>query len=136
VNATDLAGLARPAGGALFGQDGPRNILDWLIAFDENPDPAAFTGQDATISGFVYRDARFGQDTFLVGRFTVSCCVADASPVGLVVRWPETESLPDNQWVEVSGRFEPGFFDGQPTPILIVTSLERIDPPRQPYLYL
>jgi putative membrane protein len=133
---TDLSRLARPAGGALFGQGGTPNILDWLVAFDENPDPAAFTGQEATISGFVYRDERFEGDTFLVGRFTVSCCVADASPVGLVARWADAESLPANQWVEVSGHFEPGLFDGRPTPILVITSLERIAPPRQPYLYL
>jgi putative membrane protein len=136
VNATNLTSPSRPAGGALFGGDGEKNILDWLIAFQESSDVATFAGQEAHISGFVYRDERFAGDTFLVGRFTVSCCVADASPVGLVVRWPEAASLADNQWVDVRGHFEPGLFDGEATPILVVDTLERIDPPRQPYLYL
>jgi putative membrane protein len=62
--------------------------------------------------------------------------VADANPVGLIVRWPEAETLADDQWVEVTGRFEAGSFDGEPTPILVIETLTPTDPPAQPYLYL
>lgn len=137
LNMTNLAALASPQNGSpVFGTAGEKNILDWLYAFQQNPDPAVFTGQEAHIIGFVYRDERFVEDTFLVGRFVVSCCVADANPVGLVVRWPDAPTVADNQWVEVSGRFEAGSFDGQPTPILVVENLTLTDPPTQPYLYL
>lgn len=114
---------------------GEKNILDWLAEFRQEPDPAAHTGKEATIIGFVYRDERYSADTFMVGRFIVSCCVADAAPVGLVVRWPEANSLPTDQWIEVKGHFEPGNFNGFEMPFLIADSIETIDPPIQPYLY-
>jgi uncharacterized repeat protein (TIGR03943 family) len=103
--------ISRPAG--------EKNVLDWVIDFHLKQDPAAFTDQGAKVIGFVYRDDRFGTDEFMVSRFVISCCAADAAPLGLVVRWPKTASLTNDQWVEVSGRFQPGEFDGEKTPILV-----------------
>jgi putative membrane protein len=114
---------------------GEKNILDWLIAFQNTPDPAAFTNQSAHLIGFVYRDDRFSDDTFMISRFVVSCCVADATAIGLIVRSPQAASLPGDQWVEVSGHFEPGEFSGKPTPILVTEAITRTTPPNQPYLY-
>jgi putative membrane protein len=114
---------------------GEKNILDWLIAFQNTPDPAAFTNQPAHLIGFVYRDDRFNSDSFMLSRFVVSCCVADATAIGLIVRSPLAASLPGDQWVEVSGHFEPGQFSGKPTPILITEAITRTTAPNQPYLY-
>jgi uncharacterized repeat protein (TIGR03943 family) len=114
---------------------GEKNILDWLIAFQNTPDPAAFAHQPAHLIGFVYRDDRFNSENFMLSRFVVSCCVADATAVGLIVRSPQAASLPGDQWVEVSGHFEPGEFSSKPTPILITDAITRTTPPNQPYLY-
>ncbi|MEW5957541.1 MAG: TIGR03943 family protein [Chloroflexota bacterium] len=112
-----------------------KNILDWLIEFRSINDPAAFTGQQARLIGFVYRDEQFAADEFMVSRFVISCCAADAVPLGLVVRWPETASLTADQWVEVNGRFEPGQFGDEALPILIAESITPAQTPDQPYLY-
>jgi uncharacterized repeat protein (TIGR03943 family) len=114
---------------------GDKNILDWLIAFQRTPDPQAFAGQTARLIGFVYRDERFESDAFMLSRFVVSCCVADASAVGVIVRSPQAEALPADQWVEVSGHFEPGQFANRPTPILIADVITKTTQPNQPYLY-
>jgi uncharacterized repeat protein (TIGR03943 family) len=114
---------------------GEKNILDWLIAFQSTPDPATFTHQPAHLIGFVYRDDRFSSDSFMLSRFVVSCCVADATAIGLIVRSPQAASLPGDQWVEVSGHFELGEFSGKPAPILITDAITRTTPPNQPYLY-
>jgi putative membrane protein len=114
---------------------GEKNILDWLADFQHTPDPAAFAGQEARIIGFVYRDERFDADTFMVGRFIVSCCVADASPVGLIVQWPASAELPTDQWVEVTGHFQAGRFAGGPMPILVAEQVSKTESPAQPYLY-
>lgn len=114
---------------------GERNIIDWLVAFQQTDDLASFNGQEANVVGFVYRDGRFADDSFMVGRFIVSCCVADANPVGLIVQWPDAPDLADDQWVQVNGRFQIGTFDGQQMPILIIDTIEQIEPPAQPYLY-
>jgi uncharacterized repeat protein (TIGR03943 family) len=112
-----------------------KNVLDWLIDFRLSKDPAAFNDQEAKVIGFVYRDDRFGEDKFMVSRFVISCCAADAAPLGLVAQWPETGSLANDTWVEVKGRFQAGEFDGEPTPILVAETVTPTDAPAQPYLY-
>ena len=114
---------------------GERNILDWLNAFEDTQDLDAHVGQEARVVGFVYRDDRFGPDSFLVARYTVSCCVADAAPIGLVVRTEEAESLESDSWVEVSGHFTRGDFNGSEIPVLSADSVRSTSQPEQPYLY-
>jgi len=132
-----LSSVAPPDAGSVMGLvAGEKNILDWLNAFQRQGDPAVFNGQAAHVIGFVYRDGRFAQDTFMVARFTVSCCVADAAPVGLIVQWPEAANLPTDQWVEVTGHFAVGSFNGEHLPILVADEITPTEPPAQPYLYL
>jgi uncharacterized repeat protein (TIGR03943 family) len=113
-----------------------RNILDWWRTFQATTDYSGLTGQEAEIVGFVYRNPeRYGEGHFLATRFVVSCCVADAAVVGLVVRWPETAALQDDQWVEVSGAFEPSQLEGWKAPVLVADSVTHVETPNQPYLY-
>ena len=112
-----------------------RNILDWLRAFNAASDPSLWNSEGATVIGFVYRDDSFAVGQFMVSRFVVSCCVADATVVGLIVRWPDSLDLPLDGWVEVRGAFEAGQFKGEPSPILIADSVKPISPLDQPYLY-
>jgi uncharacterized repeat protein (TIGR03943 family) len=113
-----------------------KNILDWLAAFAQNPDPQAFVGQEAHVVGFVYRDERFEAETsFMVTRFAITCCVADATAVGLLVRWPQAEELAIDTWVEVQGRFAVEVFQGQSLPVLVAERVVPVEPPAQPYLY-
>lgn len=110
-----------------------RNVLDWIRMFNASDDLSVFNGQEADITGFVYRDTTFNENQFLAARFTISCCVADAVAVGLPVEW--SESIPADTWVRVLGRFELGEFRGEPKPILRPTSLEIVSQPEHPYLY-
>lgn len=136
VRVESLTSVAPPQGGAVLArQGGDKNILDWLMDFRQQPDPAAFADQEAKLIGFVYRDERFGADTFMVSRFVMSCCAADAAPLGLMVQWPESADLALDQWVEVKGRFQPGEFDGEPMPILVAEAVAPTEVPEQPYLY-
>lgn len=132
-----LVSAQTPGGSQLstLNAGGVRNIVDWLYAFQRAAEPAEFNGEEASVIGFVYRDDRFTAGTFMVSRFTVSCCVADAAPVGLIVAWPEAEALADDAWVEVNGRFEAREFNGRVIPVLIAETIESTTPPNQPYLY-
>jgi putative membrane protein len=112
-----------------------RNILDWLRAFSAADDPGTFSGQNARVVGFVFRDESYGVDQFMVSRFVLSCCVADATVLGLIVSWPDSSSLSNDAWVEVEGTFQTGQFDGKSTPILVADRVTHTDAPRQPYLY-
>jgi uncharacterized repeat protein (TIGR03943 family) len=121
-----------------------RNILDWIRALNYSPNPAAlngqppiepFGGQPANVIGFVYQDSRLGDDEFLVGRFTLNCCVADALAIGMVVKWPEARTLPANSWVRVTGPVDAVELAGQRIPRITAESVETVPEPSQPYLY-
>lgn len=113
-----------------------RNILDWLQTFAGAQDPAHdLAGQSAKVTGFVFRDKRFGPDQFMIARYVVTCCVADATVAGIVVRSPQAASLAADQWVEVSGVFEPGKLGTEDLPILSASAVAEAEVPSQPYLY-
>jgi len=113
-----------------------RNVLDWVRAFNGSGNVDEFNGQQADLVGFVYRDIRF-KDTnqFMVARFTISCCVADASAIGVIVQSPQSAALPQDSWVRVKGTFQSQDFGGQRAPILVAESVQPTDQPEHPYLY-
>lgn len=137
INTSMLASAQAPGGSqlAVIPTAGERNILDWLYLFRDMGNAAAFNGEPVHVIGFVYRDDRFAADEFMVSRFTVSCCVADAAPIGLIVRWPEAPELAADEWVEVSGTLQAGTFSGEKIPLLIADQVVITEPPTQPYLY-
>ncbi|WP_420643818.1 TIGR03943 family putative permease subunit [Candidatus Leptofilum sp.] len=136
-NDVSLVSANAPEGSELsvIANAGERNILDWLYLFQRSPEPTAFDGQEAHVVGFVYRDDRFAETQFMVSRFTVSCCVADAAPIGLIVEWPDTAVLAPDSWVEVSGTVQARTFNGVQMPVLVAESITPTETPSQPYLY-
>jgi putative membrane protein len=112
-----------------------RTILDWLRAFDQADDPSAFAGEPADVTGFVYQDARAGEEHFMVARFTLTCCVADASAIAMLVDWTGASALAANSWVRVRGPVRVASFEGRPMPLVKAETVEAISPPDQPYLY-
>lgn len=112
-----------------------RNVLDWARLFADNSLPATFDGEQASVIGFVYQEPDFAEDHFMVARFTMSCCVADASPIGIPVHWADAETLDQGVWVRINGIFEAGDFRDELTPILQAESVELVEQPEHPYLY-
>jgi uncharacterized repeat protein (TIGR03943 family) len=112
-----------------------RNILDWIRAFNYSEDPTEYRGQDASVVGFVYHDPRLPENQFMVGRVAVSCCVADAFAIGMVVEWPDAAVMADNSWVHVEGAVDVTYVDGWALPLIKAEQVNRTDPPPQPYIY-
>ncbi|NJM41676.1 MAG: TIGR03943 family protein [Anaerolineae bacterium] len=116
-------------------QNGPKSILDWLRDFSRTEDLAKFNGQQADVIGFVYRDPRSNENEFWVSRFAVSCCVADATALGLLVQTSEANTLKTDSWVRVTGKLQLGEFAGEKMPMLVAEKIEPAQQPNQPYLY-
>ena len=112
-----------------------RTVLDWVRAFNYASDPADYAGQAADVIGFVYHGAGLPEGQFLVSRFAVTCCAADATAVGLIVAWPEAAGLADNGWVRVRGSMAVGTLGGRPTPLIQAEQVAGVAEPDQPYLY-
>jgi uncharacterized repeat protein (TIGR03943 family) len=86
------AGGARRRGLSLALPPAQRTVLDWIRLYGADR-PARAHGQPADVTGFVYHDPRLQPGQFMVGRFTIACCVADAMALGMVVDWPESAEL-------------------------------------------
>lgn len=112
-----------------------RTVLDWAQAISATSDPSALDGQQADAIGFVYRDPRFGRNQFMLTRFAITCCVADALAIGVVVQSEKSPQLQADSWVHVKGPFKSGQLDGQSMPVLMAVEVSPIQPPDQPYLY-
>lgn len=111
-----------------------RNVLDWVRAFNFSNDPEAYTNQSAEVVGFIYQDARLPTGQFLVGRFAVTHCVAEAVAIGMIVEWPG-EIPATNTWVRVSGFIKVATLNEKPIPLVKAASVQIVDEPSRPYLF-
>ncbi|HPH98535.1 MAG TPA: TIGR03943 family protein [Anaerolineaceae bacterium] len=112
-----------------------RNVLDWVKIFNYEEDVSSHTGETAEVIGFVYHDSRLLSGQFMVGRFAVTCCAADAFAIGMAVNWPDSQNLQDDTWVKVKGNVDLLVIDGQRIPLIHAESVTQVDVPEQPYLY-
>lgn len=112
-----------------------RNILDWLRSFNESADYTAFNDQPVNLIGFVYREPDFPDNQFMVARFTMSCCVADASALGLPVAYTGPTGLESGTWIQVTGKMQVGKFGEDLMPIIQPDDIITIEQPEHPYLY-
>lgn len=118
-----------------------RSILEWLWAFDAAEDKAIFEGQPVNLEGFVIIDESLPEGQFLITRFVITCCVADATPIGLAVDPGDTDTLiPDTQagsdgWVRVIGTMHITRRQNDPAMLILASQIVPIDRPEQPYLY-
>ena len=112
-----------------------RNILDWIRLFSSTDESGTYLGQQANVIGFVYHDPRLKDGQFLVSRFAIVCCTADAFAIGMVVDWPKSTSLPNDQWVDVKGPVQSIQLDGQVLPLIQAKSIAAVQVPDQPYLF-
>jgi uncharacterized repeat protein (TIGR03943 family) len=98
--------------------------------------PEVFVGKTITVKGGVYRDQNVPASYFLMFRFYIFCCAADAIPVWIVVESPESSRLETETWVEVTGRFSLEMINNNKVPLLVADALEEIEPPPPELRYL
>lgn len=96
---------------------------------------ANFVGRDVHLKGFVYRPTGLKSSQFMVVRFEISCCAADAVPSGLIVDWPDHSRYKNDTWVEVYGKLQQGNYEGVAVPLLKATAVSAIEPLPNPYVY-
>ena len=116
-----------------------KTILDWLRDYGQSgSDASGLVGKPADIVGFVYRDKRNGSDEFWVARYTVSCCVADASGIGMIVHSQQSMALEEGTWVRVRGFIAAANTAGEEEPhlpMIEATSVTVVSQPDDPYLF-
>ena len=111
------------------------SILDWVQVFNKVQDPRIFNGEAASVVGLVDHPRGVGQNSFYVFQFALTNSVADLQPVGVQVDWPQSASLPENQWVQVAGVIVSPDLSHPATPRIQAQSVRLMPDPDVPYLF-
>ena len=110
-------------------------LQDWAGTLAADPNPRDYAGKQVDITGIVLRNpATMPPGHIMVMRYQVTCCIADARPVGLIVRDTSHGALKDNQWVRVTGTMSSVGYQGQK---IVVVEPKRFVPTKggNPYMY-
>lgn len=111
-----------------------KTFLDGLTILDLYMDE--FNQHKLETYGFVYRDPSFSKDQFVVARFSVSCCTADATVAGILVTNKNAKKYPDDSWVKVKGTMHKVPFKGVDMLELEADEVTPVKAPKDPYVYL
>jgi len=96
-----------------------------------NKEPEKIDGLQISVEGFAYHDKNQPSGSFMLIRFLITCCAADATPLGVEVRPEETVTFPKDTWVRVQGtaRIE------NSKPVITQAHITQEQKPSNVYLY-
>ncbi len=94
-----------------------------------------FIGKKIEVNGFVYREKGFKDNQFVVARFGIFCCAADASVYGLLSTLENASALKKDTWVHIKGIIQKTTYNGEDVPYIQVQQIESIHQPDNPYVY-
>jgi uncharacterized repeat protein (TIGR03943 family) len=111
------------------------SMEDWVGALSADPNPADYKGKPVVVTGMVLHDpASTPRGYIMVIRYLVTCCIADARPVGLIVKDTSHGALADNQWITVSGTMGQATDAGQKIAVVVPRTVTRVKA-GNPYIY-
>ncbi|MBU4173599.1 MAG: TIGR03943 family protein [Actinobacteria bacterium] len=121
---------------AAGGETAGWNFEDWFYAVAGDPEPENYEGEKANIEGAVMSVPEVPDDCFILNRYLILCCAADAVPVGFPVRVKEGLRIPpDDTWVRVSGTMTADEIGGRRMVVLEADTVEEVEAPDDPYIY-
>ncbi|MGA9379651.1 MAG: TIGR03943 family protein [Phormidium sp.] len=113
-----------------------RTLIDWVRTLNVYPEPDAYSGQKVKVAGFVIHSPQLPDNYLLISRFIITCCAADAYPVGLPVKLTSSRSTfaPD-AWLNIEGEMITETLSGKRQLVINANSLTPIPEPKNPYDY-
>lgn len=94
-----------------------------------------FIGKKIELDGFVYRQDNMKENQFVVGRFAIQCCSADASPFGVMVEYDRAKVLATDSWIHATGTIQKVTFNDTEIMALKLEKFEKIEEPKTKYVY-
>lgn len=87
-----------------------------------------------TVGRYMSQAPGVPDDKFVIFRFVMVCCVADAQPVAVLVKGPRNPNLKEESWLEVEGILEKATVQGNPAAVINATRIRTTGEPANPYL--
>ena len=115
----------------------PLQVIDMLYAIQMPSYREEFEGKEVEMVGqFVPMTTGTPKgDRFQVIRMFITCCAADAKPMGVTVHGDTLPHVSEMQWVRVTGKPTFPMEGGKRTPILEATKIEPCEAPSDPFVY-
>ncbi len=111
-----------------------RTLVEWVRTLNVYPEPDTHTGQKAKVRGFVMHPPDMGKEYLLLSQFVITCCAADAYPIGLPVKLKDSrDQYSPDTWLEVEGKIITADFAGKRHVTIDPTSIKKIEQPKNPY---
>ena len=140
---TDVVAVTRsqPEAFRVSSKPEDKTIVDWVRTLNVYPEPDEYQGQAVDVSGFMIHPPDLSENYVLISRFILTCCAADAYPVGLPVQLDsetfegDRANYPADQWFRVKGTMGTEEINGDRRLTILPTSIESIEEPRNPYDY-
>lgn len=113
-----------------------RTLIDWVRTLKVYPEPDKYSGQKAKVTGFAIHSPDMGDEYLFLARFVLTCCAADAYPIGLPVKVEGSrQQYPPDTWLEVEGNMITQDIAGKRQLTIAAKSIKKIDRPKNPYSY-
>lgn len=98
-------------------------------------------GQEVELAGFIYEEEDFEPNQFVIGRYVITCCAADAEIYGILCKDMSVFDHKVNSWVKIKGTVEKtaymSSYDNKEIEMaqIVIDEIESIVSPEDPYIY-
>jgi putative membrane protein len=125
------ARIARAAPTNNSGLDLPENtsLLNLVM------DPDSYEGKRVITIGMVYWDDNLPEKLFLCYQLLMSCCAADARPIGVLVEYDMLKTLNKGDWVTVEGVLGSANIKDKKVIRISAEKVVSTEPPKDQYLF-
>ncbi|WP_019553402.1 TIGR03943 family putative permease subunit [Propionispira raffinosivorans] len=96
--------------------------------------PADYVGKNVEITGFAYIDPTTQRVS--IARYVISCCIVDASAVGLAIDSDDKNNIVAGHWYEIQGTIHTLVCKKDASPVLKVTWSNEIKKPLFTYIFV
>lgn len=138
VGVTDLLSSTRSQPKSFRSLKNPeqRTLIDWMRTLNVYPEPDEYAGDRVNVTGFVIHPEELPEGYFIISRFVITCCAADAYPIGLPVKLPpNSPDYPPDSWLSVQGEMIAETLARQRKLVIQADKIETIPEPKNPYDY-
>lgn len=99
--------------------------------------PQDLIGVEVTALGFLYQPAwlELPKEQFILGRYVITCCAADALVGGFLIFFPEEFTAVEFDWVQIRGKIIYTNYQDEEVGAVIVEKYEVVEQPLDPYLF-
>lgn len=109
-----------------------------LLYLDIMDKPQNYDGKTLQFKALVARGNNMPRNSFVGGRFAMTCCVEDIRYVGLLCHWKKASTLANKGWYTVTAKVKAQrdkLFGGEVGPMLYVDQVTKAEKPEEETVY-